>query len=112
MSEYLFASLLTCFLFFFYNKGVTMKNKILEKIANFFTTAGIILSSIWWLMKVLGLLTEWFENGVLLRVWNFVSQTILFGVWLFLMWILHKLAMFALHKLWPDTYDEYGHMKK
>ena len=112
MSEDLLAFLLFYYLIFFYNKGVAMKNKILETIVKFFSITGIIASSTFGIMKVLGLLTEWYESGFLLHVWNFISQTILFGACLFLMWILHKLAMFMLHKLWPDTYDEYGHMKK
>ncbi|MBR1486918.1 MAG: hypothetical protein IJ597_06660, partial [Synergistaceae bacterium] len=104
--------LLFYYLVFSYYKGVTMSNKFLEKVVKFLNVMGIAASSIYGLLIVLELLTEWYENGTLLRVWNFVTKTILFAAWLFIIWILHRLAMFALHKLWPDTYDEYGHMKK
>ncbi|MBR1439169.1 MAG: hypothetical protein IJ587_11610 [Synergistaceae bacterium] len=112
MSEYLFATLSFYYLLFFYKKGVAMGNKFLEKMVNFFCVTGVIANSVWLLMKLLELLTEWFENGTLLRVWEFIRATVLVVAWLFIFWILHKFAMFGLHKLWPDVYDEYGHLKK
>ena len=105
MSEYLFASLLSYYLFFFCDKGVFM-DKILRKIVNFFSITGIIASSTWWILKVLELLTEWFEDGTLLRVWNFIAKTFLFCTCLFLMWILHSLTMFAIDKLFSKHKDK------
>ena len=107
MSEYLFASLLSYYLFFFCDcdKGVFM-DKIFRKIVNFFSITGIIASSTWWILKVLELLTEWFEDGTLLRVWNFIAKTFLFCTCLFLMWILHSLTMFAIDKLFSKHKDK------
>lgn len=112
MSEYLLGTLTFYFLLFSYEKGVNMDNKFLEKVVKFFNITGIAASSVWWVLKVLGLLAEWFENGTLLGVWEFIKATVLFATCLFIIWILHRVAMFGLHKLWPDVYDEYGHLKK
>ena len=70
MSEYLFETLLFYYVLFSYYRGVTMRNKFLEKVVKFFNVMGIVASSIYGLLIVLELLTEWYENGTLLRVWN------------------------------------------
>ena len=111
MSEKFFLSLLAYYFYFFYMKGISMTDKICGKVMKFFTAVGVVAGAIYYSMNVLELLTEWYETGVLLRVWKFISETLLFWAYIFIIWILHRLGMFALHKLWPDTFDEYGHMK-
>jgi len=55
---------------------------------------------------------EWAANGVLEHLKNIGQSIILIPAWLFVLWILHSLAMFGIHRLWPNDYDEHGHRRK
>lgn len=104
-----------CYFMFF--ADVEMKNSKFEKILNAFKVVGIIAGAIWSMICIVKEVAsipwvEWAENGVLEHLKGVAEGIILFPCWLFVMWILHRLAMFGLHKLWPETFDEYGHMRK
>ena len=115
-------TLFVCFYFLYFSKiEVEMKEDILGKViclvVETFRIAGIIASGIWFITSVVKELvsipwSEWAENGVLEHIKGLAQAVILFPFCLFIMWILHASAMYMLHKLWPDTYDKYGHMKK
>ena len=112
--------LLVCFYFLYFSKTeVEMSKNILGKVIYFvaetFRIAGIIASGIWCITSAVKELVsipwgEWAENGVLEHIKEIGRVVILFPCCLFVIWILHSSAMFLLHKLWPDTYDEKGHM--
>ena len=111
MSEKIIISLVYFWFLRTHRMRQKMKGNKFKKVITFFEGAGIIAAAVYWGMNILEKLVEWKESGTLLRVWNLIQETFLLLACFFLMWILHRLAMFMLHKIWPDTFDEYGHLK-
>ena len=111
--------MLLVFYYFMYfcDYEVGMKRKGLYKIVNGFRVVGIVAGAIWAVINIIKELAsipwnEWAESGVWERMGKFVETIILLLCWLFILWILHRLLMFMFHKMWPETFDEYGHMRK
>lgn len=105
-----------CFLYLI-DCEVNMTKKGLENTVRGFRIAGIIVAPIWGIISIIKELSsinlvEWAENGVLEHIRELGRGIILILLGCFIVWILHVLSMFILHKLWPDTYDKYGHMRK
>lgn len=109
--------MLLAYCYFMFFADLEVKGNIVKKILNVFKVVGIIASAIWSVICIVKEVAsipwaEWAENGVLEHIKGLAEGIILFPCCLFLMWILHRLVMFAFHKKWPEIFDEYGHMRK
>ena len=116
MSERAMMLLVWFYFMFLSGSEYDMNGSILEKIANVFRIIGTIAGAIWSVTCVVKELVsipwgEWAENGVLEHIRELARGIMLFPFCVLLIWILHSLSMFMLHKIWPDSYDERGHMK-
>lgn len=104
-----------CYCLYFCRVEVEMQSKTLEKIVNGFKTAGIIITPIYGLVYIAKEFSSisWADfTSNLVHLMNLAEKIFIILACLFIIWILHKLAMFGIHKLWPDDYDENGHMRK
>lgn len=88
-----------CYFMFF--ADVEMKDEKFEKILNAFKVVGIIAGAIWSLICIVKEVVSipWAElavNGTLEHIMNVAREALLFLCWLFIIWILHRLAMFGI----------------
>lgn len=94
-----------------------IKRSRLGKVVEFFKVIGIIAGAIWSVISIVKELVlipwaEWAHNGILEHIFGVLKGIIIFPACFFLMYVFHAFAMFGIHKLWPDDYDEYGHRRK
>ena len=102
---------------FLSSSEIDMNGSIIKKIVNVFRIIGTIAGAVWSVTCVVKELVsipwgEWAENGVLEHMKELVRGIMLFPFCVLIIWLIHSISMLILHKLWPDTYDEHGHMKK
>lgn len=117
MSGQVLMWLLYFYFIYFSRTEVEMCSHKANKILRIFRTLGIIVAPIWGIISILKELmlnpwVEWVKNGALDHIRGLAWGIFQIAVGLFIFWIFHALAMLLLHKLWPDTYDEHGHVKK
>lgn len=106
-----------CYFVYFSEVGEEMKRSRLGKVVELFKIVGIMCGAIWSVICIVKEIVsipwaEWAETGVLEHLLGVLKGIMIFPVCLFLMWVVHVFAMFVIHKLWPDEYDEYGHRRK
>ena len=102
---------------YFCDYEVGMKRKGLYKVVTGFKIVGIIAGAIWAVINVMKELAsihwgELAESGLGEYAIKFLQAAIVLPFWLFVFWTLHRLTNFMFHKMWPETFDEYGHMRR
>ena len=87
------------------------------KAVRIFRDVGIVfacMGSIIYVVKELASIPwgEWAANGVLAHIMGVLKGILVLPLSILLMSVLNAIAMYSLHKLWPDDYDEWGHHRK
>lgn len=109
--------LVFCYFMYFCDYEVGMKRNRLYKVVTGFKAVGIIAGAIWAVINVVKELvaiywSELAESGVGEYIIKFFQAAILLPFWFFVFWILNRLTNLMFHKMWPETFDENGHMRK
>ncbi|MBR1437507.1 MAG: hypothetical protein IJ587_03120 [Synergistaceae bacterium] len=109
--------LASVYLLYFSDVEEEMSRGKAGKAVRIFRDVGIVfacIGSIIYVVKELASIPwgEWVSNGVVSHMLRLLGGIILFPLGLFLMSVFNAIAMYCLHKLWPDDYDEWGHHRK